>query len=183
MVIRLLKKNALLALLCGLIIEAWIAIPGEALIAASAARLFDRTAHQFWSWLEVGAVAIGAMLINDLTLFSLSRVARDVATQFIHLPRAHFHLSGMEVMVAKFVPPLRSAAFVLYGFEGTRLGHFFFVSIVSSVIWVLAWALLGRTFREPIVRFLERLDGGNRWITALEIVATFASILLIFSPL
>lgn len=166
-----------------MLIEAWIAIPGEALIAASAARIFDRTASQVWSWLEVSAVAIGAMLINDLTLFSLSRVARDIATQFIHLPRAHFHLSGVEVMVAKFVPPLRSAAFVLYGFEGTRLGHFFFVSLISSLIWVLAWALLGRTFRQPILKFLHRLDGGNRWVTVLEILLTFASVLLIFCPL
>ncbi len=163
--------------------EAWIAIPGEALIAATAARVFERTASQVWSWIEVSVVAIGAMLINDLTLFSLSRVARDVAAQFIHLPRAHFHLSGVDVMLAKFVPPLRSAAFVLYGFEGTRLWHFFYVSILSSVIWVLGWVLLGKAFRQPISRFLRKLDGGNRWIGALEIVLTLASILLIVYPL
>ncbi len=163
--------------------EAWIAVPGEALIAATAARVFERTASQVWSWIEVSVVAIGAMLINDLTLFSLSRVARDVAAQFIHLPRARFHLSGVDVMLAKFVPPLRSAAFVLYGFEGTRLGHFFYVSVLSSVIWVLGWVLLGKTFRRPISRFLRKLDGGNRWIGALEIVLTVASILLIVYPL
>lgn len=183
MVTRLLRKNALLALLCGLLIEAWIAIPGEALIAASAARLFERSASQIWNWLEITAVAIGAMLINDLALFSLSRAARDIATQFIHLPRAHFHLSGVEVMLAKFVPPLRSAAMVFYGFEGTRFGHFFFVSLVGSVIWVLAWALLGKTFRQPILKFLNRLDGGKRWVTVLEIVLTFAGVLLLFCPL
>ena len=80
-------------------------------------------------------------------------------------------------------PPLRSAAFVLYGFEGTRLGHFFYVSVLSSVIWVLGWVLLGKTFRRPISRFLRKLDGGNRWIGALEIVLTVASILLIVYPL
>ncbi len=163
--------------------EAWIAIPGEALIAATAARVFERTASQVWSWIEVSVVAIGAMLINDLTLFSLSRVARDVAARFIHVPRAHFHLSGVDVMLAKFVPPLRSAAFVLYGFEGTRLGHFFYVSILSSVIWVLGWVLLGKAFRQPISRFLRKLDGGNRWIGALETVLTLVSILLIVYPL
>ena len=163
--------------------EAWIAIPGEALIAATAARVFERTANQVWSWIEVSVVAIGAMLINDLTLFSLSRVARDVAARFIHLPRARFHLSGVDVMLAKFVPPLRSAAFVLYGFEGTRLGHFFYVSILSSVIWVLGWVLLGKAFRQPISRFLRKLDGGNRWIGVLEIALTLASILLIVYPL
>ncbi|MGH9534808.1 MAG: DedA family protein [Terriglobales bacterium] len=183
MITRLFRKNAILALLCGLAVEAWIAIPGEALIAATAARVFERTSNQLWSWLEVSVVAVGAMLVNDLALFSLSRVARDVVARFIHLPRAHFHLSGMYVILAKFVPPLRSAAFVLYGFEGTRLGHFFYISAISSVIWVLAWALLGKTFRQPIVKFLHKLDGGNRWVTALEVVLTVASVALIFYPL
>lgn len=183
MFLRLLRKNALIGLICGLAIEAWIALPGEVLIATAAAQWLSRGASELWSWLEVGAAAVAGMLINDLALYSLSRVARGVALQFIHLPHPHFHLSGLDLMVAKFIPPLRSAAFVLYGFQGGHLEHLLYVSLISSVFWVGGYALLGKKFRGRILRLLARLESRNRWTTAAEIALTLASLALIAYPL
>lgn len=183
MFIRLLRKNAIVALVCGLAIEAWIAIPGEALIAAAAARWLSQAANEFQAWLEVAVAAMAGMLVNDLALFSLSRVARGVATQFVHLPHTHWHLSGLELIAAKFIPPLRSAAFVLYGFQGGHFSHFLVASLLSSLLWVVGYALLGRRFRGGILRLLQRIETRNRWATTAEIVLSFGGLLLICYPL
>lgn len=183
MFLRLLRKNALVALICGLAVEAWIALPGEALIATAAAQWLSRSANDLWAWLELAAAAVGGMLVNDLALYSLSRVARGVASQFIHLPHAHFHLSGLDLVAAKFIPPLRSAAFVLYGFQGAHLQHLLVVSLGSSLLWVCGYALLGRTYQGRILGLLHRLEQRNRWVTAAEIAMTIAGLALIVYPL
>lgn len=183
MFLRLLRKNALIALVCGLAIEAWIAIPGEAIIAASASRWITQAGNDVLGWVELAAAAIGGMLVNDLALFSLSKVARVVAAQFVHLPHAHFHLTGLELLAAKFIPPLRSAAFVLYGFQGAHLSRCLTFSLAGSLVWVLGYALLGHRFRGHISRFIQRLERRGRWVAAAEVVLTVASVLLVVYPL
>lgn len=179
MFLRMIQKWPILGLLFALSMEAWIPVPGEALIAAAASRALRSMA----GLARVAIVALAGMMANDLVLYGISRMARGVALHFIHHNLLRVHLNVTEMLVAKFLPPVRSTAFVLYGFQGTDLRHFLITSLLTSVVWIGIYALVGTRFRSTISRLFHVVEGTRgRWITAVEIVLTVASIALIFQP-
>lgn len=179
MFLRIIQRWPILGLLFALSIEAWIPVPGEALIAAAASRALRNAA----GLLRVALIALAGMMANDLVLYGISRMARGLALHFIHHNLLRVHLNVTEMLVAKFLPPVRSTAFVLYGFQGTGLHQFVLTSLLTSVVWIGLYALLGNQFRASFSRLFHMVEGRHgRWITAVEIVLTVASIALIFQP-
>lgn len=179
MFFRLIQKWPLLGLLFALSIEAWIPTPGEALIAAAASRAL----RKLMSMARVMVTALAGMLINDLVLYTISRMARGLAMHFIHHHLLRLHLTTAELLVAKFLPPVRSTAFVLYGFQGVPLERFILTSLFTSLVWVVAYALLGTHFRARISRLFRVLEGKRgHWFAAAEIVLTVVTVVLILQP-
>lgn len=179
MFLRIIQRWPILGLLFALSIEAWIPVPGEALIAAAASRALRSVA----GLLRVSAIALAGMLANDLVLYGISRMARGLALRFVHHSLLRVHLNVTEMLVAKFLPPVRSTAFVLYGFQGIDLRQFILTSLLTSMVWIGIYALLGNQFRTSISRLFHVVEGTRgRWITAIEIVLTVASIALILQP-
>lgn len=164
--LRLIREHPVLGLVCALSLEAWIAVPGEAMIALAATTI----AGEVFGWLRLAISGIAGMLINDLALFGLSRVGRGVLAQWIGVHALHFRLSADMVLGAKFIPPLRSAAYMIYGLQGAPFSRFLVVSLASSAIWVCFYALAGRRFRGVIERLMNRAERfGGRWLTWTEV--------------
>jgi membrane protein DedA with SNARE-associated domain len=153
-------------------IEAWIAVPGEALIALAASSLVSRAVSL--ARMAVGGIA--GMLVNDFVLFGLSRVGRGVVVHWIGLHKLHFHLSAEVMLGAKFLPPLRSAAYVIYGLQGTPFSRFLWVSVLSSLLWVSVYALVGQGLRGRIGGWMDRLERRGGWMPALEVGLTLAAV-------
>lgn len=171
--LRTIRRHPIAGLILALSLEAWLAIPGEAMIAVAASTLATRACG-------VVRMALGGMtgmLVNDLVLFGLSRLGRGVLVGWLGVHGGlHWHLSAQEVMGAKFLPPLRSAACVIYGLQGVPLSHFLEVSLLSSALWITLYALLGKNFRHGIAWAMERLERRGRWTTFAEIALTLATI-------
>lgn len=167
--LRFIRQHPILGLILALSVEAWLGLPGEAMIALAAS-----TVGQAYGLARMALAGVAGMLINDLALFALSRAGRDLLIHWIGLHPWHWHLSAEMMLGAKFLPPLRSAAYVIYGFQGTSLGRFTEVSVLSSVVWVGLYLLVGRGFRHKIARGMRWLEGGGRWVTAAEILLTLA---------
>lgn len=179
MFLRMIQRWPIVGLLFALSIEAWIPVPGEALIAAAASRAL----RSLTGLLRVAMIALAGMMVNDLVLYAISRLARGLALRFIHHNLLRVHLNATEMLVAKFLPPVRSTAFVLYGFQGTGLHQFLLTSMLTSMIWIGIYALVGNQFRASISRLFQVVEGNRgRWITAAEIVLTVASLALILQP-
>ena len=156
-------------------IEAWIAVPGEALIALAASSLVTRTV----SLVRMAAGGIAGMLVNDFVLFGLSRVGRGVIVHWIGVHRLHFHLSAEIMLGAKFLPPLRSAAYVIYGLQGTPFSRFLWVSLLSSLLWVGVYTILGQSLKDRIVGWMDHAERRRGWMTAAEVGLTLAVVLAI----
>jgi membrane protein DedA with SNARE-associated domain len=178
LLLKLIRKHPFYGLIAGLMIEAWIAVPGEALIAIATAKLVRRS----FALLQVVGAGVAGMLVNDVALYGISRLANGMARRLMHHAGIHLRLNGFEVLLAKFVPPLRSAAFVVYGFQGTAFGHFLWVSVLTSLAWVGAYMLLGRLFRTRILDTLHLLDSRGRWSAVVEVALTVATLLIIVRP-
>jgi len=176
-VLRLIREHPVLGLVCALSLEAWIAVPGEAMIALAATAI----AGEIFGWLRLAVSGIAGMLVNDLALFGLSRVGRGVLAQWIGVHALHFRLSADMVLGAKFIPPLRSAAYMIYGLQGAPFSRFLVVSLVSSAIWVCVYALAGRRFRGVISRAMDGAERrGGRWLTVAEVGLTIGAIAAIW---
>ncbi|MGH9488463.1 MAG: DedA family protein [Terriglobales bacterium] len=169
--LRFIRQHPVLGLILALSVEAWLALPGEAMIALAAS-----TVGQVYGLARMALAGVAGMLLNDLVLFAISRAGRDVLIHWIGPHHLHFHLSPEMVLGAKFLPPLRSAAYVIYGFQGTSLGRFIEVSLVSSLVWVGLYLLVGRGLRQKISRGMQWLEGGGRWVTVAEVALTLALI-------
>src|SRR6185312_8917188 len=170
--LRLIRKHPVAGLLLALSLEAWLAIPGEAMIAVAASTIVTRAC----SLLRLAAGGVTGMLVNDLVLFGLSRVGRGVMAQWIHAHALHFHLSAQLVVGAKFLPPLRSAAYLVYGLQGAPFGRFLEVSLLSSVLWVAGYAILGRCFHGSIGRFMRGAEHHRGWMSLVELGLTVGMI-------
>lgn len=169
--LRTIRKHPIAGLILALSLEAWLAIPGEAMIAVAASTL-----SRAYDVVRVAVGGVTGMLINDLVLFGLSRVGRGVLVGWLGMHGLHWHLSAQEVMGAKFLPPLRSAAYLIYGLQGVPLSRFLEVSILSSLVWIIIYALLGRNFNHGIGWVMEKLEVRGRWTTVAEITLTVALI-------
>lgn len=167
--LRFIRHNPLFGLMLALSVEAWLGLPGEAMIAVAASAV----AHVY-GLVRVAIGGVVGMLLNDLALFVLSQAGRDVLASWLGTHGMHFHLSSGMVLGAKFLPPLRSAAYVIYGLQGTSLWHFMAVSLLSSTCWVVLYLFVGRGFRARIGRFLHWAEGGGRWMTFAEVALTFS---------
>jgi membrane protein DedA with SNARE-associated domain len=167
--LRFIRQNPLLGLLLALSMEAWLGLPGEAMIAVAAS-----TVAQAYGLLRIAVGGVVGMLLNDLILFTLSQAGRDVLTHWLGTHGLHWHLSSEMVLGAKFLPPLRSAAYVLYGMQGATFWHFVAISLLSSIAWVSLYLLLGSSFRERIGGFMHWAEGGGRWMTMAEVALTLS---------
>lgn len=174
--LRLIRKHPVAGLLLGLSLEAWLAVPGEALIAIAAGAVVGRAR----GWLRMMASGLGGMLLNDLALYGLSRIGRGVLVHWIGLHRPHVHLSAVLVVGAKFLPPLRSAAYLVYGLQGVSLEHFLLVSCFSSLAWIGLYTLLGRRFWRGILGGLDRAERHGRWLSLAEVALTLAVVAVIW---
>lgn len=174
--LRLIRKHPIVGLLLALSVEAWLAVPGEALIAIAASAIVGKTA----SFLRMAGAGLAGMLINDLALFGLSRMGRGVLVHWIGLHHFHFHLSPTLVMGAKFLPPLRIAAYLIYGLQGVALSRFLWVSLLSSLIWISLYALVGKGFHRGITLGMERAERHGRWMSMAEVALTLAVVAAIW---
>lgn len=168
--LRLVRQHPIAGLVLVLSLDAWLAIPSEAMIAIAASSIVGRAC----GFLRMAAGGLAGMLINDLALLGLSRVGRGVLVHWIGLHALHFHLSPSMVMGAKFVPPLRSAAYLIYGLQGVAVSRFIWVSLLSSAIWITAYAIAGRCFRGGIGQLMERGERHGRWMSWAEVGLTLA---------
>ncbi|MGH9466801.1 MAG: DedA family protein [Terriglobales bacterium] len=155
--------------------EAWLALPGEAMIALAAS-----TMGEAYGLVRMAVAGVAGMLVNDFILFLLSRAGRDVLVHWIGLHHLHFHLSSGAVLGAQFFPPLRSAAYVIYGLQGASLQHFLTVAAISSFCWVGLYLLVGHGFRRKIARMMHWLEARGKWATAAEVVLTLALVAAIW---
>lgn len=145
-------------------LETWLALPGEAMIALAASTLVGEA----YGVVRLAFSGVVGMLVNDLLLFGLSRVGRGVLMHWLGWHTVRLHLSSTLMLGAKFLPPLRSAAYVAYGLQGTPFARFLEVSLLSSLLWVGLYLALGRTFRAPLARLFGHTDRRAGWITAAE---------------
>jgi len=174
--LRTIRKHPIAGLILALSLEAWLAIPGEAMIAVAASSLVSRAGGA----LRLALGGMTGMLINDLALFGLSRIGRGVLVGWLGVHGWHWHLSAQVVMGAKFLPPLRSAAYLIYGLQGVPLLRFLEVSLLSSALWITIYAVLGKSFRHGIGSVMERLERRGRWTTGVEIGLTIAAIAVVW---
>jgi len=177
-VLRLIRQHPILGLVAALSLEAWLAIPGEAMIALAASTVVGEALGFF----KMAFGGVLGMLANDLLLFGLSRVGRGVLVQWIGLHSLHhWHLTARMVAGAKFLPPLRSAAYIIYGLQGTPFSRFLWVSLLSSLIWVGLYALLGRRCRGWIGLWFDRAERrSGPWMTVGEVVLTVGVIAVVW---
>ncbi|MGH9412903.1 MAG: DedA family protein [Terriglobales bacterium] len=173
--LRFIRQHPIIGLIIALSVEAWLALPGEAMIALAASAL-DET----YSLLRMAIAGVAGMLVNTLVLYGISRAGRGVLVQWFGFHHLHFHLSPGMVLGANFLPPLRSLAYVLYGFQGTPLGRFVAVSVISSIAWVGLYLLLGRGFHKKIDAAMHWLDGGGRWVTVAEVAITLVLVAVVW---
>ncbi|HVA63235.1 MAG TPA: hypothetical protein VNF74_05890 [Terriglobales bacterium] len=171
--LRLIRNHPLAGLVLALSLEAWLAVPGEAMIALAASTLVNELVGVY-RLLRMAVGGVAGMLVNDLVLFGLSRIGRGMLTHWIGHHALHFHLSSGLVLGAKFLPPLRSAAYVVYGLQGAPLSRFLEVSLLSSLLWVVLYLALGFSFRGHIGRLMERAERRRGWLTAAELALTLA---------
>lgn len=128
------------------------------------------TASEVCGFGRLVVCGVAGMVVNDLVLFGLSRLGRGVLVDWIGIHRLHFHLTSPMVLGANFLPPLRSAAYVMYGLQGATLERFLRVSLLSSLLWVGLYVLIGHNFRHRISSVMDRLDRGGHWMTAVEVL-------------
>jgi len=172
--LRLIHKHPIIGLLLALSLEAWMALPGEAMIAVAASSLATRAARLGLGFAKLAVGGVTGMVCNDLILFGLSRAGRGVLAQWIGLHSMRLHLSAQMVLGAKFLPPLRSAAYVIYGLQGTSFHRFLLVSLASSLIWVAIYAAVGKVWQGKIDWLMRRGEHGGRWLTVAEIALSVA---------
>jgi len=163
----------------GLLVEAWIVIPGEALIAAATARL----PHSFWTRTRVALVGLAAMMGNDVFLYWLSHAARHLVPRMIAGHRLHVHLTFGWLLATKFVPLFRSPAVVVLSLQSSWL-RFLWLSAVTNLIWIAFYAFLGTVLRHRILQLMRIIQAQKRG-TALaitEAVLTLATVVLFINP-
>jgi len=177
--LRLIQKYALLGMALGLLVEAWIVIPGEALIAAATARL----PNHFWTRTRIAAVGLAAMMGNDLGLYWFSHAARRLVPRMIAGHRLHLHLNFAWLLVSKFVPPLRSPAVVVLSLQSDWT-RFLWYSAVTNLIWIACYAFLGTVLRHRILRLMRILQAQKRGaaLAITEAVLTLATVVLFINP-
>ena len=98
--LRFIRQNPILGLLLALSMEAWLGLPGEAMIAVAAS-----TVAQAYGLLRIAVGGVVGMLLNDLILFTLSQAGREGRTHGCGMFGLHWHLSSEMVLGAKFLPP------------------------------------------------------------------------------
>lgn len=168
--LRFIRQHPILGLLAALSLETWMVLPGEAMIALAASAM----AGEVCSWVRIAAGGVAGIVLNDMVLFALSRIGRGFLQHSLHLRAFHLHLSPLLMMGAKFLPPLRSAAYIIYGLQGTPFWSFFLVSLLSSLLWVGLYLTLGKRFRHGIAGLMSKAEGGGRWLTLAEIALAVA---------
>ena len=178
--LRLIRNHPLAGLVLALSLEAWLAVPGEAMIALAASTLLSECLVEAYGLLRLALGGVAGMLVNDLVLFGLSRAGRGVLLHWIGRHPLHFHLSSELVLGAKFLPPLRSAAYVVYGLQGAPFSRFLAVSLLSSLLWVVLYLALGFSFRGHIRQWMQRAERRRGWMTAAEIALTLAVVVAIW---
>lgn len=176
MFLRLVLKYPVLGLFFALAVEAWIAVPGELLVAIATTRR-TRTRD---SWLILLMAGIGGMVLNDLVLYLLSQAVQDAAIHLVGRRPALIHLDGWMVTGVTFLPSVRSTAFVVYGLQGVGLTHFLQIALLSSGLWVLAYIVLGSAIRIRLIRMLLRYNRHRRLFAIAEVVLTIAGIAVLF---
>lgn len=176
MFLRLVLKYPVLGLFFALAVEAWIAVPGEVLVAIATTRR-TRTRDSVLILLMAG---IGGMVLNDLVLYLLSQAVQDVAIHLVGRRPALIHLDGWMVTGVTFLPSVRSTAFVVYGLQGVGLTHFLQIALLSSGLWVLAYIVLGSAIRIRLIRMLLRYNRHRRLFAIAEVVLTIAGIAVLF---
>lgn len=174
--LQFIRRHPIAGLILALSLEAWLALPGEALIAVAASALVSRL--QTLGRLLVGGVA--GMMVNDLALFGLSRVGRGLLGRWLGLHAWGPHLSARLVMGAKFLPPLRTTAYILYGLQGVPFARFLWVSLSSSLIWIAAYTMLGRRYHGRIERWMGRWERRGRWALVAEAGLTVAALVAVW---
>ncbi len=130
------------------------------------------TASEIYGLGRLMVCGVAGMLVNNLILFGLSRLGRGVLVEWMGVHGLHFHLTSQMVLGANFLPPLRSAAYVVYGLQGAPLERFLGVSLVSSLLWVGLYLLIGRNFHRRIAHVMNWFEGGGRWMTVAEVALT-----------
>ncbi|MGH9481447.1 MAG: DedA family protein [Terriglobales bacterium] len=168
--LRFIRQYPVAGLLLALSVESWLALPGEAMIALAGSAV----AGELYAWLRLLVGGVAGIVLNDLVLFSISRIGRGFLRHWLHFRAPHLHLSPVLMLGAKFLPPLRSAAYLIYGLQGTPLYRFLGVSLLSSLIWVCVYLAAGRGLRRSIGELMDKAEAGGRWLTVAEIGLTLA---------
>jgi membrane protein DedA with SNARE-associated domain len=92
------------------------------------------------SWpFALGSLGLGIFL-GDVALYALGRGVRK---GFFRNRRWYYRPNKFDLVLARFVPGLRTLTFGAAGFFGFPLGSFLFITFPSTIVWT--WLLLTGT--------------------------------------
>jgi len=163
-----------------------IPVPGETTLIASA--LYAGTFHNVSVWMVIAAAIFGA-IVGNIIGYSLGRMfgyrllIRYGSYLRLSEPRLKVgqylfnHYGIVVVIVARFVPLLRSMAPLLAGVNRMPLQPFFAATIVSAVVWVMFVGVVAFYFGQEIMR----LSTTAMIIVGLLVVVLLATIAVLIS--
>jgi membrane protein DedA with SNARE-associated domain len=158
--LQLLFEQYGLALVFGAVLLEQVGPPipsGPLLIVAGALSFEGRV-----SLLAVSGVAWAASMIGKIALFALGRhygrrtmqtLCRFAVTPNANIGKAdrHFERWGATLLiVAEFLPGIRTLAPSLAGIERLRPGRFLIYSAIGAALWTAVYVGIGRLFHEQI---------------------------------
>ena len=163
-----------------------VPVPGETTLIASA--LYAGTFHNVSVWMVIAAAIFGA-IVGNIIGYSLGRMfgyrllIRYGSYLRLSEPRLKVgqylfnHYGIAVVIVARFVPLLRSMAPLLAGVNRMPLQPFFAATIVSAVVWVMFVGVVAFYFGQEIMR----LSTTAIIIVGLLVIVLLATIAVLIS--
>jgi membrane protein DedA with SNARE-associated domain len=163
-----------------------VPVPGETTLIGSA--LYAGTSHKVSVWMVIAAAIFGA-IVGNIIGYSLGRMFgyRMLIRygSYLRLSESRLkvgqylfnHYGIVVVIVARFVPLLRSMAPLLAGVNRMPLQPFFAATIVSAVVWVMLVAAVAFYFGQEIMR----LSTTAIIIVGLLVIVLLATIAVLIS--
>lgn len=163
-----------------------VPVPGETTLIASA--LYAGTFHNVSVWMVIAAAIFGAIVGNIIgyslgRMFGYRMLIRYGSYLRLSEPRLKVgqylfnHYGIAVVIVARFVPLLRSMAPLLAGVNRMPLQPFFAATIVSAVVWVMFVGVVAFYFGQEIMR----LSTTAIIIVGLLVIVLLATIAVLIS--
>ena len=131
----------------------------------------------------VFAIAMGAMLIGDISLFLLGRytgwaflgficgISLNPETCILRSAESFYKHGRVTLLFIKFIPGVNTMAAPLAGSMKMKFAQFLQLDFVGAFVYIAAYAGVGYIFRDFVSRITHGLQTGSRTVGALFICA------------